>query len=76
MNQDQKFSFKVSDEQFQTSSYTNPGGIITRCVTVARTSHGVAVRDTKDVGKTTLYFRDDEWDAFLKGAKEGQFDLA
>jgi len=69
------FSFPVSDDQFHTSSYTNPGGIITRCVTVARTAQGVAVRDTKDQSKTTLYFRNDEWDAFLKGAKEGQFDL-
>jgi hypothetical protein len=69
-----KFKFPVNDSQFKTSSYTNPGGIINRCVNVAMTSDGVAVRDTKDPDKTTLFFRKDEWEAFIKGVKDGQFD--
>lgn len=68
------FAFPVKDEEFRTSSWT--GGIIARCVMVARTPEGVAVRDTKDESKTTLFFKNDEWDAFLKGAKAGEFDLA
>lgn len=70
------FSFPVQDEQFETSSYSQPNGIITRCVRVATTKDGVAVRDSKDTkrNKTTLYFSPDEWAAFIKGAKNGEFD--
>lgn len=70
------FSFPVEDDQFKTSSYTNPGGIINRCVKVAITKHGVAVRDSKDkkAKPATLFFTHAEWEAFIKGAKEGQFD--
>lgn len=35
---------------------------------------GVAVRDSKDIRSGVLRFTRDEWDAFLKGAKAGQFD--
>jgi len=70
------FSFPITDEQFKTSSYTHPGGIITRCVMVAKTSKGVAARDTKDTKKvkTTLFFTPEEWDAFIKGVKDNEFD--
>lgn len=67
--------FPVKDGDFITSSYTHQGGIINRCVAVAITPQGVAVRDTKDSQKTTLFFNHDEWDAFVKGVKESQFDL-
>ncbi len=74
MNQDNKpFSFHVKDTDFRTSSWT--GGVIARCVKVAITPSGVALRDSKDAGKTTLFFKRDEWDAFLKGAKAGEFEL-
>ena len=68
------FSFKVTDDQFKTSSYTNPGGVINRCVKVAITPKGVAVRDSKDKDNTTLFFKPGEWNAFIKGVKENQFD--
>ncbi len=48
--------------------------IITWCVSVAKTSQGVAVRDTKDKTKKTLFFKPDEWRAFVKGVKNGEFD--
>lgn len=70
------FLFPVKDEDFRTSSYTHPGGIINRCVKVAITADGVAVRDSKDKSEnpTTLYYTQDEWKAFIMGVKEGQFD--
>ena len=68
------FRFKVSKGDFRTSSWT--GGVIARCVNVAITPAGVAVRDTKDPQKTTLYFKRDEWEAFVRGVKSGEFDLA
>ena len=46
------------------------------CVEVARLQDGrVAVRDTKDraVGPALIFTRP-EWDAFLTGAKSGEFD--
>ncbi|MEY2664827.1 MAG: hypothetical protein RIT04_635 [Candidatus Parcubacteria bacterium] len=67
--------FPVKDDQFVTSSYTHQGGIITRCVKVAITTRGVAVRHSKDPTKATMFFNRGEWDAFLKGAKDGEFDL-
>lgn len=69
------FSFAVQDSQFKTSKYTHPGGIINKCVRVAITKDGVALRDSKDskVNKTTLFFNPDEWDAFIKGVKDGEF---
>ncbi len=36
---------------------------------------GVAVRDSKDRGKTPHVFNRHEWECFLIGAKNGEFDL-
>jgi hypothetical protein len=46
------------------------------CVEIARLrSDRVGVRDTKDQGAgPVLVFNQDEWDAFLGGAKAGEFD--
>jgi hypothetical protein len=68
-----KFMFPVKNSQFKTSSWT--GGVIARCVQVARTKKGVAVRDSKDPTRTTLYYLNEEWEAFIKGCKAGEFDL-
>lgn len=46
------------------------------CVEVAILTQAVAVRDTKDRSGPTLIFTPAEWDAFLAGAKDGEFDLA
>jgi len=64
--------FPVKDSDFHTSSWTKGGK---RCVQVARKQQGVAVRDSKDASKTSLFFNHDEWNAFVKGVKAGEFDL-
>ncbi len=45
-------------------------------VEVAFVDGAVAVRDSKDQGGTVLIFTPQEWDAFVEGAKDGEFDLA
>lgn len=47
------------------------------CVEVRHSiGQGIQVRDSK-LGNTspTLTFTRDEWDAFIKGVKDGEFDL-
>ncbi|HEY2668875.1 MAG TPA: DUF397 domain-containing protein [Rugosimonospora sp.] len=46
------------------------------CVEVAILGDAVAVRDTKDRSGPVLVFTPAEWDAFVAGAKDGEFDLA
>lgn len=58
--------------EFKVSSFCSLGD----CVEVGRTSEGaVLVRDTKDRAHE-LFFTRDEWDAFVKGVKAGEFDPA
>jgi hypothetical protein len=46
------------------------------CVEVAHIPGGeVAVRDSKDRGKAPHVYTRREWEAFLVGAKNGEFDL-
>ena len=46
------------------------------CVEIAHLPDGgVAVRDTKDRSKTPHVFNRHEWECFLIGAKNGEFDL-
>ncbi len=71
-----KFKFQVRDEDFKYPECSNPvclGG----CVLVARTSDGVAIRDSKDTKnqKTTMFFTNLEWDHFLKGVRNDEFEL-
>ena len=63
---------KVSDRDFAKSSFSknNPK----TCVMVAIKPRGIAVRDSKDSGKQTLFFNRDEWNAFVAGVKNGEFD--
>ena len=55
------------------SSASSTGG----CVEIAHLPDegGVAVRDTKDRYKTPHLFNRHEWECFLTGAKNGEFDL-
>jgi hypothetical protein len=47
------------------------------CVEVAHLpSGGVALRDSKDRSKAAHVYTGPEWEAFLTGAKNGEFDLA
>jgi hypothetical protein len=45
------------------------------CVEVAILDDAIAVRDTKDRSGSMLVFTPAEWDAFIAGAKDGEFDL-
>lgn len=54
------------------SSYSSGNG---NCVEVAATDDAVLVRDSKDRRGPVLTFTHTEWDAFTRGAHDGQFDL-
>ena len=43
------------------------------CVAVAIQPEGVAVRNSADAAKSTVYFSHEEWAAFTGAVKEGQF---
>lgn len=45
------------------------------CVAVKLDERGAHVRDTKDAADTTLSFNKGEWRAFIKAAKNGEFDM-
>jgi hypothetical protein len=44
------------------------------CVEVAFVDEQVAIRDSKDRSGPVLTFSPTEWDAFLAGARRGEFD--
>ena len=44
------------------------------CVEVARLKEAIAVRDSKNPSGPVLVFTPTEWEAFLEGAKRGEFD--
>lgn len=50
------------------------GGDDSDCVEVLEAGGGVAVRDSKVPDGPLLWFTRTEWQAFLAGAKDGQFD--
>lgn len=65
--------FRVKDDDFVKSSWSknNPQ----TCVMVNVQEEFVAIRDSKDESKATLFFSHDEWKAFLKGAEAGEFNI-
>jgi hypothetical protein len=52
------------------SSYSNPSG---NCVEAAHLADGVAVRNSRFPDGPALVFTGAEWDAFLRGVKDGDF---
>ncbi len=44
------------------------------CVEVASVVGKIALRDSKDPGGPVLVYSPAEWEAFLDGAKKGEFD--
>jgi hypothetical protein len=46
-----------------------------QCVEVMDTGTAMLVRDSKHPMGPTLVFTPAEWEAFIHGAKEGEFDL-
>lgn len=63
--------------QFRDNEFRKAGPTLMRriCVMVAYKEGTVAVRDSKDADKSTLYFNQDEWRAFVTGVKNGEFDF-
>lgn len=45
------------------------------CVEVAFINDAIAVRDSSHPDGPVLLFTQGEWDAFVEGAKDGEFDL-
>ena len=45
------------------------------CVEVATIDRVVGVRDSKDREGPVLVFTDEEWNAFLAGVQDGEFEL-
>jgi hypothetical protein len=45
------------------------------CVEVAVLHNGYAVRNSTEPDGPVLFFDQAEWDAFVGGAKDGEFDL-
>ena len=58
--------------QFRKSSYSQytPNA----CVEVANSDNVVVIRDSKNCSGPRLEFSQAEWDAFIKGVKNGEFD--
>ena len=60
---------KINGINFQKSSESR----IRRCVGVAKEKEKILMTNTKG-GQPILSFTFEEWDAFIKGAKAGEFD--
>jgi hypothetical protein len=54
---------------------TQSGPFTDNCVEVAFVEGAVALRDSKNPTGDVLVFTAKEWDAFVDGAKDGEFDL-
>ena len=63
----------LTDAVWQKSSRSGPN--CDNCVEVAFVDDVIAVRDSKRPQGPILLFTQDEWDAFVAGAKDGEFDL-
>jgi hypothetical protein len=62
----------VASAKWRKSSLSTYNG---NCLEVGRIGNIIGVRDTKDKGRgPVLAFTQDEWNAFLGGAKAGEFD--
>ena len=53
---------------------TRSGPNCDNCVEVAFVDQAIAVRDSKNPAGPALIFTEAEWDAFVGGAKDGEFD--
>ncbi len=63
----------LSRATWRKSAQSNVNG---NCVEVAHVDPMIAVRDSKNPQGHVLLFTRAEWDAFLAGAKDGEFDPA
>jgi Domain of unknown function (DUF397) len=60
----------LSTASWRKSSWSNANG----CVEVAFVEDRVAVRDSKQRGGPVLVFTAQEWAAFLRGVRDGEFE--
>ncbi len=63
----------LTHAEWQKSSRSGPNS--DNCVEVAFVDGAIAVRDSKHPKGPILLFTQEEWDAFVAGAKDGEFDL-
>jgi len=61
----------LSSATWRKSTYSNANG----CVEVAFVDTQAAVRDSKDRTGPVLVFDSHEWEAFVGGVRDGQFEL-
>ncbi len=66
-------AFDLVHAAWRKSSYS--GHANSNCVEVLGDGRAMAVRDSKKPGDGALIFARGEWRAFLRGIKDGQFDL-
>jgi len=67
------FAVDLASAQWRKS--TKSGPYTDNCVEVAFVDEAIAVRDSKNPTGPVLLFTTAEWDAFVGGAKDGEFDL-
>ncbi len=67
------FAVDLTDAQWHKSTRSGPN--CDNCVEVAFVGGAVALRDSKNPTGPALIFTPGEWDAFVGGAKDGEFDL-
>jgi hypothetical protein len=67
------YSVDLSRAQWRKSTRSGPN--CDNCVEVAFVDGAIAVRDSKNPSGPALVFTPAEWDAFVGGAKDGEFDL-
>jgi hypothetical protein len=67
------FRIDLSRAQWIKSTRSGPNG--DNCVEVAFVDEAIAVRDSQNPTGPALIFTAAEWDAFVGGAKDGEFDL-
>jgi hypothetical protein len=63
----------LANAVWQKSSRSGPYS--DNCVEIAFVDGGVAMRDSKHPEGPVLLFTPAEWDAFVEGAKDGEFDV-
>lgn len=73
MSKPEKYNVDLSKAVWKKATRsTGNGG---SCVEVAYVDGQVAVRDSKNPDGAVLVFTPAEWDAFVDGAKKGEFDI-
>jgi hypothetical protein len=65
--------FDTATAEWRKSNRSGQGS--DNCVEVAFAEGGVALRDSRYPEGPILLFTDAEWDAFVEGAKDGEFDI-